>query len=115
LILSAAILEEVARVLDYPRLRQLHKLSDEKIGQFIAALQRQALVLAPSAEAALVIGDPDDAAVLATAVAGQANVICTLDRHFYTDAVQEYCSKRMIEIMDDVQLLARLRKMEEEL
>jgi hypothetical protein len=40
--------------------------------------------------------------------------ICTLDRHFYQEKVREYCGERMIEIMDDVELLRRLRKLAEE-
>ena len=39
----------------------------------------------------------------------RADVICTLDRRLYQDQVQIYCRQRMIEIMDDLQLLAQLR------
>ena len=112
LILSAASLEELARVLDYPRFRAFHKLSDEKIGELIVKLQREALVLDPPADEGRVMNDPGDAAVVAAAVAGRANVICTLDRHFYGDKVRGYCGERMIEIMDDVKLLGWLRQME---
>lgn len=112
LILSAAILNELARVLDYPRFRKFHKLSGERIGEFIVKLQRAALVLDPSAEEGRVMDDPGDAAVVAVAVDGRANVICTLDRHFYQDKVCDYCRERMIEIMDDAELLARLRRAE---
>ncbi len=44
----------------------------------------------------------------------RADVICTLDGHFYQAEVREYCRERMIEIMSDADLLARLRRMEEE-
>jgi len=40
-------------------------------------------------------------------------VICTLDHHFDEDRVREYCRERMIEIMSDVELLTRMRKIEE--
>ena len=109
LILSTAILRELAQVLAYPRLRQLHKLSDAKIGEFIGKLQRAALVLDPSEDEGRIMDDPGDAAVVAVALAGQANVICTLDRHFYQDQVWDYCRERMIEIVDDIELLRRLR------
>jgi predicted nucleic acid-binding protein len=56
--------------------------------------------------------DPGDTAVVAVAVGGRANVICTLDRHFYQDKVRGYCRERMIEIMDNAELLARMRKAE---
>ena len=112
LILSPAILEELARVLDYPGLRQFHKLGDERIGAFIANLQRQSLVLDPPGDAGRIMDDPADAAVVAVAVAGQASVICTLDRHFYQGNVRAYCRERMIEIVDDIELLRGLRVVE---
>ena len=60
------------------------------------------------------MADPGDAAVVAVAVTGRADVICTLDRHFYQDKVRDYCRAQTIEIMDDMQLLALLRNMAEE-
>jgi putative PIN family toxin of toxin-antitoxin system len=109
LILSAAILKELHTVLGYPRFRQFHKLSDEMIARFIARLQRQALVLDPVGDQEQIMDDPRDVAVIAAAVAGRANVICTLDRHFYQEAVTAYCRQQGLEITDDIELLRRLR------
>lgn len=109
LILSTSILDELRRVLHYPRFRAFHRLSDEAIARFIDYLGRQALILDVPVESSGILDDPDDDPVLALAIAGRADVICTLDRHFHQAKVQDYCRARMIEIMDDVGLLARLR------
>ena len=113
LILSTAILEELHRILHYPRLRRFHKLSDAAIGRFIAKLQRVARLVDAAPDEGGGLEDPADAAVVGAAVAGRADAICTLDRHFDEDKVREYCRGRMIEIMDDVKLLARLQKLDE--
>ncbi|MGC1722312.1 MAG: hypothetical protein WA746_25280, partial [Isosphaeraceae bacterium] len=48
---------------------------------------------------------PDDDPVVYTALAGAADVICTVDRHFYEPNVLQFCSRFGIRIMDDVELL----------
>ena len=110
LVLSTAVLDELREVLNYPRLRNLHRLSDEAIARFLDRLQREALILNVPAAMVGILDDPRDATVLAAAVVGHANVICTLDRHFYQASVREYCAQGMIEVMDDIALLARLRE-----
>lgn len=55
------------------------------------------------------LNDPDDDLVIATAVAGNAEVICTWDEHFYEQKVIAYCRERSIEIINDAKLLHRLR------
>jgi putative PIN family toxin of toxin-antitoxin system len=112
LILSAAMLMELARVLDYPRFRRFHKLGAEEIAEFIVSLRQMALVLDPPADEGPAMDDPGDRAIVAAAIAGRANVICTLDRHFYQGPVRDYCRERMIEILDDIELLRRLREAE---
>lgn len=53
--------------------------------------------------------DPDDNAVIAAAIAGQAEVICTRDRHFHDPKVIDFCAQYGIRILDDVELLRELR------
>jgi len=113
LVLSGFVLAELQRVLHYPRLRQLHRLRDEDIALFVEKLGTDAVVVELPSESVAVARDPDDDSIIATAVAGQADVLCTLDRHLFAEHVQAYCRQRGIEIMDDVQLLARLRSEEE--
>ncbi len=39
----------------------------------------------------------------------KANVLCTLDRHLRRQDVREYCERRGIQILTDVELLENLR------
>lgn len=62
-----------------------------------------------AAAAAVVSADPDDDPIVATAVAGQAEVLCTRDRHLRTPAVRAYCSGQGIQVFTDLELLPLLR------
>ena len=57
----------------------------------------------------LVRNDPQDDAVLFTAVQGRADVLCTRDRDFYPAEVIAFCRPRGIEVMNELQLLRRMR------
>ena len=60
--------------------------------------------------AAVVADDADDDFVIAAAVSGSADVICTLDRHIQTVEVRQYCVDRGVEVLTDIELLNRLRR-----
>ena len=93
----------------------LSQRSDLDIEEFVGSVEGgSVLVPLPSPVPRVVPGDPDDDLIVATAVAGGADVICTLDRHLYRPEVREYCRERMIEIVGDAELLARLRELEAE-
>jgi predicted nucleic acid-binding protein len=79
------------------------------IARYIQALQDFAEGVFPTAAQAIVIADPADDPVLATAVAGKANVLCTLDRHFTAPSVREFARRHDFELLNDVELLDRLR------
>ena len=89
-ILSPFLLSELSRVLRYERVRKLHKLDDGKIDAFLQSLQSAALLVnPPTATATVVVSpDPDDDPVIATAVAGQADVLCTRDHHLHNPHVR---------------------------
>jgi len=101
LILSTQILDEVRRVLQYDRVRQLARISDEEREEWIA--------LVTPTEIVPVCQDPDDDVVVATAIMGRADVVCTLDRHLRSPLVQAYCATFQIRVLTDVELLAELR------
>lgn len=53
--------------------------------------------------------DPKDDPILATAIVGQASVLCTLDRHFRQADVRAFCEAHSLRVLSDVELLAELR------
>lgn len=111
LVVSPFLLSELTRVLGYERLRAMHGRDDEGIARFILQIQEEALVVAPPEDAlpATVPHDPQDDPILATAIAGQADVLCTLDRHFGHPEVLGFCAAHSLRVMTDVELLAELR------
>jgi len=57
----------------------------------------------------VVPSDPDDDPVVHTAIAGHAEVLCTLNRHFYNLTVREYCLERGVLVASDVEVLRLIR------
>jgi len=108
LILSTQILDEVRRVLQYDRVRQLARISDEEREEWIALVAAVSEIVTPT-DVVPVCQDPDDDIVVATAIAGRADVICTLDRHLRASLVQAYCATFQIRVLTDGELLAELR------
>lgn len=111
LVLSSFILDELDRILRYPRMRSLHGFDDDEIEDFVQNLADAALVVPIAGAITGVVGtDPDDDAVIATAEAGNADVLCTLDRHLRHSDVVDYCRQKGIEVLTDVELVHRLRQ-----
>jgi putative PIN family toxin of toxin-antitoxin system len=110
-VLSEFILSEVSRVLRYARMRKAHGLTDQDIEEYVADLKSACVtVLLPDeSPPAIVTPDPKDDPILATAIAGQAAVLCSLDRHLHRPEVVAYCRDHGIEVMTDVELMRRLR------
>lgn len=94
----------------YPRLQAVYALSDAEIRQHIEYLRSFSELVVPAEGPPVVLRDPNDDPVIYTAVAGAADVICTLDRHFYVPNVQEFCYRQGIEILNDLDLLHALRQ-----
>ncbi len=101
LVLSRHILSEVKRTLLYPRLQALQ--------EHVELLQRVATIVEPFISEPVVRNDPQDDAVRFTAVQGRADVLCTRDRDFYLAEVIAFCRQRGIEVMNELQLLRRMR------
>lgn len=70
---------------------------------------RVRILFDPVVHEPVVLPDPNDDPVVYTAVAGRAEVLCAMDRHFYTDQVISFCRQSDIEVMNDVELLKKLR------
>jgi putative PIN family toxin of toxin-antitoxin system len=111
LLSSAPLLIELARILQYPRVCALHGLDQAGIMDYLQSLQVGATVVRPVAASPIQTHDPDDDKVIATALAGQADVICTWDQHLFASAVQAACAAHGIRILRDAKLLVELRNL----
>lgn len=98
-------------MLSRPRLRLYHNFEDARIRQLILDLDSVAMrvVIGEPPAAAIIAEDPKDDPVILTAVAGEAEVICTLDRHLHSPHAIAYCSQCGIRIMTDIELIDALR------
>lgn len=111
LVLSAFIVSELDRVLRYDRVRRMHGMDDAGIEQHVANVQAAGvtIVLPTAIPARIVPHDPDDDPIIATAFAGQADVICTRDRHLHNPTVLARCQAQGLRIVTDIELLELLR------
>jgi putative PIN family toxin of toxin-antitoxin system len=110
LVASAPVLTELAHVIQYPRVRALHGLDDAGIQTFLLSLQMASLIVVPTIPPPIHTRDPNDDFVIATAIAGQAEVICTWDNDLIDPTVQAACARYGIRILKDSQLLPELRQ-----
>lgn len=108
LVLSAFLLDEMARVLRYPRLRARHGLSEQEMEEHVDYLRRISELVDLVGGSPVVLTDPDDDPVVYTAVDGRADVLCTRDRHLLQPDVVAFCGGHGISVMDEVDLLRLL-------
>ncbi len=109
MITSPFLLREVERALAYPRLQKLWHLTLQDIQEHVEFLVMISEIVHPIIEAPVVLKDPNDDAVVYTAVLGEADVLCTLDRDFYEPEVIAFCYERGISVLGDVELLQKLK------
>ena len=115
LLISRHILIELVRVLQYPRVLQMHRLSLADCREFVSSLEQMAehVELPENLQADRISSDPDDDHVIATALAGRADVLCTLDRHLNRPTVRAHCAAHGLRVLADVDLLALFRELEQ--
>ena len=111
LLLSPFLLMELERVLSYDRVRAVVKLNDEEIAEYLSYLRAEEVseIVFPGLSPRVVPSDADDDPVVHTAVVGRADLICTLNRHFFHPSVLDYCQQRGILVATDVEMLDFLR------
>jgi putative PIN family toxin of toxin-antitoxin system len=109
LVLSRFILDEVERVLLYPRLQARYQLTASEAARFTQNLADVAHMVEPVIVRPLVLSDPADDPVLYTAADGKADVLCTRNiRHFDVAEVKSFCATRGIRVMTDLDILREL-------
>ena len=81
LVVSPPILQELDRVVHYPKLQARYALSAALVERFLAFCEKQAIVVMPKEEVAIVDRDPSDNRYLECALAGDARYVVSGDRH----------------------------------
>jgi uncharacterized protein len=81
LVTSNEILEEVSRVLRYPRIQGKYRFQEESIESLVSVVERQAIVLQNPDPVDVIKEDPDDNRILACAIQGKAHYIVSGDPH----------------------------------
>ena len=109
LILSQYLLQELRRILAYPRVLKSSGLTARDISEYLDYLARVSTLVHPLPVPEKLMRDPADEPVLGTALAGKADVICTRDADFYTEEVRRFSAACGIQILSDLELLRALR------
>jgi len=81
LLVSPEILDEVNRVLHYPRIKVKRKLTEERIDEILGRLERYGIVVFPELRVRVVSEDVEDDKFVEVAIEGEADYIVTGDRH----------------------------------
>jgi predicted nucleic acid-binding protein len=109
LVLSRFILDEVERVLLYPRLQARYGITASEAARFTGNLADIAHMVEPVIVRPLALSDPADDPILYTAADGKADVLCTRNiRHFEVAEVQSFCARHGIRVMTDLDVLRDL-------
>jgi predicted nucleic acid-binding protein len=84
-------------------------LTEPEITEFVSFLAAAAELVEVDDAMTAPIRDPEDIHILQTAVSGRAEYLCTLDEHFYDQAVIDFCLNRGITVLSDLDLLRLVR------
>ena len=95
----------------------MSRLTEEEISEYLSYLRAKDIseLVFPGPAPRAVPSDPDDDAVVHTAVVGRADALCTLNRDFYDPSVLEYCHERGVLVARDVDILRLLRSQDSSL
>jgi putative PIN family toxin of toxin-antitoxin system len=81
LVSSLPMIDEITRVLRYPRIQKKYAVDDATIKGIVGSLLRYSVLVTDLPDVKEIADDPADNKVLATAVAGEAETIVTGDSH----------------------------------
>ena len=95
----------------YERVRRLSKLTDDETAEYLGYLRAREVseMIFPGPAPRVVPHDSEYDPVAHTAVVGGADILCTLNRHFFAEAARGYCRERGVAITPDLELLDLLR------
>ena len=82
LVVSEPMLEEIARVLAYPKIRKRLSWDDEQISRYIGLMRFEAELVVIAGVVANVPADPNDNHLLASLIASKADWLITGDSDF---------------------------------
>jgi putative PIN family toxin of toxin-antitoxin system len=105
LVISAEILGELERVLRYPRLLTRSGLTSDDIAEYLENLGAVSCMVRPESVPGDVVRDPTDGPILGTALAGEAEVLCTRDADLFEERVQRFCGARGIQVLTDLEFI----------
>jgi putative PIN family toxin of toxin-antitoxin system len=81
LVVSQPILEELERVIHYPRIQQRYDLPEDDVARFLQLIRGGAIVVEPNVEIAAIERDPSDNRYLECAIEAGASYIVSGDQH----------------------------------
>lgn len=81
LLVSVPILEEVGRVLRYPRIAKRHKQDEQAVQRFQELLKNEAILIEPKERLGVVSEDESDNRYLECALEGKAQYLVSGDNH----------------------------------
>jgi hypothetical protein len=107
LVASQAALDEIGRVLRYPKIARRHHWSETEIHAFMESLEALAILTPGQLRLDVVAADPSDNRYLECAVEGEADCLVMGDRHLFDLAV--FGEVEILSPYEFVELLATKR------
>jgi uncharacterized protein len=102
---SRPILEDLKRVLGYPRIRKRHRWTDEEIEIFVDSLADAANLTPGELQISAVEQDPTDNKIVACAVEGQADYVVASDEHLVSlenfQGIRVVSPRRFLSILEE--------------
>ena len=81
LITSVATIRETERVLNYPKIKRVYRLTDDDINRVVSNLVKYSVFVDLVSKVDVIREDPEDNNILATAIDGRADYIISGDKH----------------------------------
>ncbi len=81
LITSVATIRETERVLNYPKIKRVYRLTDDDINRVLSNLITYSVFVDSVSKVDVIREDPEDNNILATAIDGKADYIISGDTH----------------------------------